>query len=144
MEIWKRFLMARDDLFKTENETLNTENEKFRIAILTVQDLITEDNSSLTFFSELEKSITKEASGETKSIAIQEKEVMKNKLKKRKFKVPYATKNKEKKIPSEKVSLSSAEEQRNTTLGKSVCGANEEKLCADNSILSSLLNRPSP
>ena len=74
---------------------------------------------------------------------------MENKLKKRKFKVPYATKHKEKKLPSEKVPLSSAEmdnttEQRNTMLGKSVSDANEEKLCADNIIPINILNRPSP
>ena len=54
------------------------------------------------------------------------KDPSKRKTQKRKFKVPYATKNKEKKIPSEKVSLSSAE--------KSVSVANEEKLCTDNII----------
>ena len=80
---------------------------------------------------------------------MQEKEEMKNKLKKRKFKVPDATKNKEKKIPSEKVFLSSAKmdnttEQRNITLGKSVSNTNEEKLCADNIIPINILNRPSP
>ena len=62
---------------------------------------------------------------------------MKNKHKKRKFKVPSATKNEEKKIPSEKDTLSSAEmnnttEQGNTTSGKSVGVADEEKLYADN------------
>ena len=65
--------MVRDDLFKSENETLNRENENFRKAIKTVRDLITENNLSLTFFSELEKSITKEASGQPKTIAMQEK-----------------------------------------------------------------------
>ena len=103
LEIWKRFLMARDELFKTENETLHTENEKLMNAVKTVRDLITEDNSSLTFFLELEKSITKEASGQTKTNAIQEKETMKNKLKKRKFKVPML--QKVKKRMSKKVSL---------------------------------------
>ena len=54
MEIWKRLLMARDTLFNSENKTLNTEKEKFRKAMKTVRDLITEDKSSLTF-SETEK-----------------------------------------------------------------------------------------
>ena len=35
-------------------------------------------------------------------------------------------------------------EQRNTTLGKSVRDANEEKLCADNIIPIYIFNRPSP
>ena len=131
MEIWNFFLMVRNKLFKTENETLNTENEKFMKAVKTVQYLITEDNSSLTFFLELEKSVTKKALGQTKTNAIQEKETIKKKLKKRKFKVPYATKNEEKKIPSEKWTHSSAEmdnpmEQRNTKLGKSVGVKDEE------------------
>ena len=43
MEIWKRFLRARNGIFKTENETLNTVNEKIMKAVKTVQDLITED-----------------------------------------------------------------------------------------------------
>ena len=59
MEIWKRFLMARNELFKAENEMLNTVDELFMKAVHTVQDLINEDNLSLTFFLELEKSITK-------------------------------------------------------------------------------------
>ena len=35
MEIWNFFLMVRNKLFKTENETLNTENEKFMKAVKT-------------------------------------------------------------------------------------------------------------
>ena len=61
-EIWKRFLMARNDLFKTENETLNAVDEVFMKAVHTVRDLKNEDNSLLTFFSGLEKSITIKAS----------------------------------------------------------------------------------
>ena len=38
MEIWKRFLMARDELFrKAENETLNTADEAFKEAVYTVR-----------------------------------------------------------------------------------------------------------
>ena len=58
MEIWKRILTARNELFRTENETLNTVDESFMKAVDSVRDLISEDNPSLTFFSELEKSIT--------------------------------------------------------------------------------------
>ena len=36
MEIWKRFLMARNELFKAEKETLNTVNELFMKAVRTV------------------------------------------------------------------------------------------------------------
>ena len=52
-EIWKRFLIARDEIFKTDMK-------KF-ISAVTVRELIHEDNTSLTFYSELEKNITKEA-----------------------------------------------------------------------------------
>ena len=51
-EIWKRFLIERDEIFKTD--------EKIFISAVTVRELIHEDNTSLTFYSELEKSITKE------------------------------------------------------------------------------------
>ena len=43
---------------------LNTVDELFMNAIHTVRDLINEDNLSLTFFSELEKNITKKALGQ--------------------------------------------------------------------------------
>ena len=84
--------MARDDIFKTEDKI-------FMKAIKTVRELTHEDNSSLTFYSELEKS-------------------------KRKLKIPYARKNEDTKIPFEKVTLSSAEmantmEQKDTLLEKS-------------------------
>ena len=59
-EILKRFLMARDEIFKTEVTLLIT-------AITTVRELIHEENLSLTFYSELEKSITKEALEQKKS-----------------------------------------------------------------------------
>ena len=49
--------MASNEIFKTEDEI-------FMKAIETVQALITEDNLFLTFFLKLEKSITKEASGQ--------------------------------------------------------------------------------
>ena len=40
-EIWNRFLTARDEIFKTD--------EKILISAVTVQELIHEDNTSLTF-----------------------------------------------------------------------------------------------
>ena len=49
MEIWKRFLMARNELFTTKKETLNTVDDNFMKAVQTVRDLITEDDPSLTF-----------------------------------------------------------------------------------------------
>ena len=76
MEIWKRFLMARNELFKAENEMFNTVNELFMKAVHSVRDLMNEDNSSLIFFSELEKSITKKASGqEQQHTAMKENEL---------------------------------------------------------------------
>ena len=84
--------MARDEIFKTEDKT-------FMNAIKTVRELIHEDNSSLTFYSELEKSITKEALEQKQTVINQENETMQKKLKKRKFKVPYARKNEDTKIP---------------------------------------------
>ena len=75
---------------------------------------------------------------------------MQKKLKKRKFKVPYARKNEDTKIPFEKVTLSSAEmantmEQKDTLLEKSDVVSNEEKLSADTSINTiPIHNRPSP
>ena len=74
---------------------------------------------------------------------------MKKKSTKRKFKVPFARKNEEEKIPFEKESFSSAEmvnamEQKNTMLGKSEGVSDEEKLYVDNIIPYTILNRPSP
>ena len=63
MEIWKRFLTERNELFQTKIETVNIVDEIFMKAVDSVRHLISEDNSSLTFFSELEKSITIKASG---------------------------------------------------------------------------------
>ena len=64
MEVWKRFLMARNELFKAANETWKADDESFMKAVHTVRDSINENNTTLSFFSELEKSITKEASGQ--------------------------------------------------------------------------------
>ena len=40
IEIWKRFLTARNELFRTENETLNAVDESLMKAIDSVRDLI--------------------------------------------------------------------------------------------------------
>ena len=48
----EKVLIARDEIFKTD--------EKIFISAVMVLELIHEDNTSLTFYSELEKSITKE------------------------------------------------------------------------------------
>ena len=79
--------MARDEVFKTKDE-------KLMKAIQTVRDLINNNNTSLTFFSELEKSITKEASEQKQTIANKENKAMQKKLKKQKFKVSFARKMK--------------------------------------------------
>ena len=84
-------------------------------AIKIVRELINGDNLSLSFSSELEKSITKKASEERQSNVTEEKKSMQNvthqKLKKRKFKIPFARKNKdiqkETKIPVKKNSFNS-------------------------------------
>ena len=76
-------------------------------AVKTVRELITEDNSSLTFFSELEKSITKEASGQKKTIAYQENEtVQKKKTQNGEIQSTLCKKNENTKIPFKKVTLS--------------------------------------
>ena len=109
MEIWKRFLTARNELFRTENETLNTVDESFMKAVDSVRDLISEDNPSLTFFSELEKSITIKALGQKQNAEeTEEKQTAQKKLAKRKFKVPFAKRNEASQIPIEKEALSSA------------------------------------
>ena len=149
MEIWKRFLMARDELFrKAENETLNTADEAFKEAVYTVRELINENNVSLSFFSELEKPITKKASGQEEQqqhIATQKKST------KRKFKVPFARRSEEEKIPSEKESFSVAKmvntmEKKNTTLEKTVGVEDDKKLHADNIIPQHniIIKKPSP
>ena len=129
-------MIARDEIFKTD--------EKLFISAVTVRELLHEDNTSLTFYSELEKSMTKET-----AVTNQEKHTMQKKLQKRKFKVPNARKNEDTRIPYEKANLSSAEmantmEQKNTLLGKSVVVSNEKKLSADNIIPVNILNRPNP
>ena len=142
--------MARDELFrKAENETLNTADEAFKEAVYTVQELINENNVSLSFFSELEKSITKKASGQEEQqqqhIATQKKST------KRKFKVPFARGSEEGKIPSEKESFSVAKkvntmEKKNTTLEKTVGVEDDKKLHADNIIPQHniIIKKPSP
>ena len=65
---------------------------------------------------------------------------MQKKLKKRKFKVPYARKNEDMKIPFKNITLSSADmantmQQKRTLLEKSDVFSNEEKLSADNHII---------
>ena len=62
LEIWNRFLMARDEVFKTKEE-------KLMEAIETVQELIRENNLALTFYAELEKIYYKNTSEEKKIIA---------------------------------------------------------------------------
>ena len=104
IDIWKRFIYKRDELFKNADA-------KFTQAIKLVRELIHEDNTSLSFHSEIEKSITKATSEEkiTATLeldkttprdytnATQENDntnIMKEKSKKRKFQVPYAKKEK--------------------------------------------------
>ena len=141
--------MARDELFrKAENETLNTADEAFKEAVYTVRELINENNVSLSFFSELEKSITKKASGQEEQqqhIATQKKST------KRKFKVPFARRSEKEKIPSEKESFSVAKmvntmEKKNTTLEKTVGVEDDKKLHADNIIPQHniIIKKPSP
>ena len=73
MEIQKRFLTPRNELFWTENETLNTVDEIFMKADDSVQDLISEDNLSLTFISKLEKSVTISALGQKQNATEKQK-----------------------------------------------------------------------
>ena len=94
MGIWKRFLTARNELFRTENKTLNAVDESFMKAVDSVRDLISEDNPSLTFFSELEKSITIKVLGQTQNAEeTEDKQTTQKKLGKRKCKVPFAKRN---------------------------------------------------
>ena len=135
MEVWKRFLMARNELFKAANETLKADDESFMKAVHTVRDSINENNTTLSFFSELEKSITKDASGQKQ----QQTAKKENNTSQKKFKVPFAKKNSEEEIPTGKVSFSSAKMldtmgQKNTLLGKSSGVQDDKKLCADNTI----------
>jgi hypothetical protein len=148
MEIWKRFLTERNELFRTKDETVNLVDDTFKMSVNLVRDLISEDNRSLTFFSELEKSITIKASGHKHKN--EEPITAQKKLAKRKFKVPVAKTNEASQIPNEKVSLSSAKKEgamdhESTTLGKSASACDEEKLRPDNTIIPiELLDRPSP
>ena len=57
IEIWKRFIYKRDGLFKNADA-------KLMQAIKLVRELIHEDNTSLLFHSEIEKSIIKATSEE--------------------------------------------------------------------------------
>ena len=57
IEIWKKFMYKRDELFKNADA-------KLLQAIKLVRELIHEDNTSLSFHSEIEKSITKTTSDE--------------------------------------------------------------------------------
>ena len=57
IEIWKIFIYKRDELF-------NNAEKKLIQGIKLVRELIHEDNTSLSFYSEVEKSITKAASEE--------------------------------------------------------------------------------
>ena len=92
IEIWKRFIYKRDELFKNADA-------KLMQAIKLVRELIHEDNTPLSFHSEIEKSITKATSEEKITATLElEKTTKKNntnattqeKSKKRKFKIPYA------------------------------------------------------
>ena len=150
MEVWKKFLIARNELFKAANETLNAVDESFMKAVHTVRDSINENNSSLSFSSELEKSITTKASGqEQQNTAMKENKNSQIASTKKKFKVPFARKNSEEKIPFEKVSFSSAEMvdtlgQKNAMLGKSVVDLDDKKLHADNTIPHNIPIKSSP
>ena len=103
MEIWKRFLTARNELFRTENETLNAVNESFMKAVDSVRDLISEDNPSLTFFSELEKSITLKALEKNKIMRKQKKDNLHRKnLQKENLKSPLQKEMKQVRSQSKK------------------------------------------
>ena len=150
MEIWKRFLTERNELFQTKDETLNLVEDTFQRSVNQVRDLISEENRYLTFNSEMEKSITAKASGPKHNT--EQPKSAQTKLAKRKFKVPFAKTNEASQIPTEKVTLSSAKKEgaldfENTTWGKSVGGCDEEKLKTDTTTKSNLLidrDRPSP
>ena len=125
-------------------------------AIKSVLELIHEDNTSLSFHSEIEKSITK-ATSEEKITATRELDIttqrdyknttpendsnitMKEKSKKRKFKVPYAKKEKQKysdqiarrsEFPS-KAEMVDATGQKNSVRDSSVLTCDELKSSAD-------------
>ena len=98
MEVWKRFLMARNELFKAANETLKADDESFMEAVHTVRDSINENNTTLSFFSELEKSITKEASGQNNN-KLQRRKII---LRRKSSKYPLQGKIQKKRSQSEK------------------------------------------
>ena len=84
-------------------------------AVDSVRDLISEDNSSLTFFLELKKYITTKALRQKQIGAEKDKEEEKQttqkKHAKRKFMVPFAKRNEESQIPIENEALSSAKKE---------------------------------
>jgi len=148
IEIWKRFLTERNELFRTKDETLNLVDDTFIKSVDLVRDLISKGNQPLTFFSELEKSITAKATGPKNNN--EEPKSAQKKLAKRKFKVPFVNINEASRIPTEKVNLSSAKkdstlDQKNTMSGKPDDVCDEEKLKADNNIIpTKLIEEPSP
>ena len=96
IEIWKRFVYKRDEIFKNADAKLIQ-----RIKL--VRELIHENNTSLLFYSEVEKSITKATSEEKFTATLEKDKTMENKStnatmqeksKKRKFKIPCAKKEK--------------------------------------------------
>ena len=109
MEILENILMARDEIFKTD--------EKIFIYTVKVQELIHEGNMSLKFNSEFEKSISKEAVVQKQTVKNQEiklsrirKTNQRRKNSKREnSKYHMQEKNEDTRIPSKKVPLSSAE-----------------------------------
>ena len=149
IEIWKRFIYKRDELFKNADA-------KFTQARKLVRELIHEDNTSLSFHSEIEKSITK-ATSEEKITATRELDIttqrdykntppendskitMKEKSKKRKFKVPYKKKEEQKysdQIPHRREFPSQAEMvdatgQKTSMRDSSVLTVDEQKSSAD-------------
>ena len=103
MEVWKRFLMVRNELFKAANETLNADDESFMKAVHTVRDSINENNTTLSFFLELEKSITKKASGQKQQqTATKENITLQKTSTNKKFKVPFAMEKFRRKDPNRK------------------------------------------
>ena len=75
-------------------------------AVNTVRDSITEDNSTLTFFLELEKSITKEALEQKQMLQKKKKKQCRKNLQKEHSKYPMQEKNEEERIPLEKETIS--------------------------------------
>ena len=95
---------------------LSTKEEKLMEAIETVQELTRENNFTLTFYSKLEKSITKDT--------LEAKQLLQIKKKKKERRSESNNENskyhlQEKEIPTEKVYLSSTMEQKYTISRKS-------------------------